>query len=108
MPGVERQLQAHIKMGMNTGITEDQLALIAELIAKRVSRTQANTLYKLIGRPVVPVIDPNMMVRISEIEIVPEFLDEYKSILKEESATSIKIEPGVISLFAMYQTESPT
>jgi 4-carboxymuconolactone decarboxylase len=108
MPGVEAQLQAHIKMGMNTGITEGQLAQVAELIAKHVSRLQANTLNKLIGIPAIPVTAPDMMVRISEIEIFPEFLEEYKAILKEESAASMKIEPGVVSLFAMYQKESPT
>lgn len=49
-----------------------------------------------------------MMVRISEIEIVPEYLDEYKAILKEESEASVRLEPGVISIFPMYQKESPT
>jgi 4-carboxymuconolactone decarboxylase len=108
MPGVEAQLQAHIKMGLNTGITEDQLAQVAALTEKTLSPAQANILNKLIGKPVVPVTAPDLMVRISEIEIVPEFLEEYRSILKEESAASVKIEPGVISLFAMYQKESPT
>ncbi len=50
----------------------------------------------------------DMMVRISEIEIIPEFLDEYKAILKEEAAASVKLEPGVISIFPMYQKENPT
>jgi 4-carboxymuconolactone decarboxylase len=97
MSGVEGQLQAHIKMGMNTGITEGQLAQVAELIAINVSRSQANILNNLIGKPAIPVI-----------EIVPEYLKEYKAVLKEESATSMKIEPGVISLFAMYEKEKPT
>jgi len=108
MPGVEGQLQAHIKMGTNTGITQDQLVQVAELIAKNVSRAQATALNKLIGKPAVSTTDPDMMVRISEIEIFPEFLEEYKAILKEESATSMKVEPGAVSLFAMYQKESPT
>jgi 4-carboxymuconolactone decarboxylase len=107
MPGLEAQLQAHIKMGITTGITEGQLAQVAELIAKNVSKTQANVLNKLIKKPAYSVIAPDMMVRISEIEIIPEFLEEYKSILKEESAASVRIEPGVISLFAMYQKENP-
>lgn len=49
-----------------------------------------------------------MMVRLSEIEIDPARLDEYKAILKEESAASVKLEPGVIAIFPMYQTENPT
>jgi quinol monooxygenase YgiN len=51
--------------------------------------------------------EKEMMVRISEIEIVPEYLDEYKAILKEESAASVKLEPGVIAIFPMYQKENP-
>jgi quinol monooxygenase YgiN len=47
------------------------------------------------------------MVRISKIEIVPEYLDEYKVILKEESEASVRLEPGVISIFSMFQKENP-
>ncbi|MBD2756698.1 antibiotic biosynthesis monooxygenase [Spirosoma sp. BT704] len=49
-----------------------------------------------------------MMVRLSEIEIDPVYLDQYKAILKEESAASVKLEPGVVAIFPMYQKESPT
>lgn len=49
-----------------------------------------------------------MMIRISEIEIEPEYLDEYLSILKEESKASVELEPGVISIFPMYRKENPT
>lgn len=49
-----------------------------------------------------------MMVRVAEIEIFPEFFEEYKAILKEEAAASIKIEPGVIAIFPMYEQEKPT
>jgi quinol monooxygenase YgiN len=49
-----------------------------------------------------------MMVRISEIEIDPVYLEAYKAILKEEAAASVKLEPGVIAIFPMYQKENPT
>ncbi len=49
-----------------------------------------------------------MMIRISEIEIFPADLEEYSAILKEEAAASVKLEPGVISIFPMYQKENPT
>ena len=51
---------------------------------------------------------PDMIVRISEIQIAPERLDEYKAILKEEAAASVRLEPGVISIFPMWQRENPT
>lgn len=49
-----------------------------------------------------------MMIRISEIGINPEYLDEYLSILKEESKASVELESGVISIYPMYQKENPT
>ncbi len=50
----------------------------------------------------------NMMVRLSEIEIEPNYLDEYITILKEESEASVRLEPGVISIYPMFQKENPT
>ena len=47
-----------------------------------------------------------IMVRVSEIEIVSSYLDQYKAILKEEAAASVRLEPGVIAIFPMYQKES--
>lgn len=50
----------------------------------------------------------DMMIRISEIEIDSNYLDEYIAILKEESEASVRLEPGVISIYPMYQKENPT
>ncbi len=48
------------------------------------------------------------IVRIAEIEVDSTYLDEYKSILKEESETSVRLEPGVICIFPMLQKDHPT
>lgn len=108
MPGVEPQLKAHIFMGRNTGIADAQLTELTDLIERTAGRIQANVLRKLVSLAELPVIQPDMLVRLSEIEIVPEYLEEYKTILHEESSQSIKIEPGVISIFPMYQKQNPT
>src|SRR3954468_16905107 len=50
----------------------------------------------------------DQMVRISEIEIEPAFLEQYKAILKQESEASVRLEPGVIAIFPMFQKENPT
>ena len=50
----------------------------------------------------------NLMIRISEIEVDSNYLEEYKMILREESRASVKLEPGVISIYPMYQKEHPT
>lgn len=107
MPGVEPQLKAHIGMGKNTGITDEQLKELALIIDQYISRQQGNVLRNAIGEKELPLIASDMMVRISEIEIVPEFLDRYKSILEEESAASVRIEPGVIAIFPMFQKKNP-
>lgn len=48
----------------------------------------------------------DMIIRISEIEIEPSFLKEYLDILNEEASASVKLEPGVISIFPMFQKEN--
>ena len=42
-----------------------------------------------------------VIVRIAELDIVPAELDAYKLILKEEIETSIRVEPGVLTLYAV-------
>ena len=49
-----------------------------------------------------------MMIRISEIGIDSVYLNEYIRILKVESEASVRIEPGVISIYPMFQKENPT
>lgn len=94
MPGVAPQLQAHIGMGRNTGISDAQLTELAELLEKHTGRAQANTFRKLLGQPELPATRPDMMVRISEIEIIPEHLEAYKAILEKESSESVKSSRG--------------
>jgi quinol monooxygenase YgiN len=47
------------------------------------------------------------MVRIAEVEIIPDYLEQYKAILKEEAEASIRLESGVIAIFPMFQKEHP-
>ena len=50
----------------------------------------------------------NMMIRIAEIEIDSNYLQEYNKILQVESRASLKLEPGVMVIYPMYQKENPT
>jgi len=43
MPGVESQLESHLSMGVNTGLTENQLQQVFDLIEINISRQQAET-----------------------------------------------------------------
>ena len=57
---------------------------------------------------VVAAQTTQMLVRISEIEIYPEHVREYSSILKTEAAASVKLEQGVIAIFPMFQKADST
>jgi 4-carboxymuconolactone decarboxylase len=46
IPGVESQLESHLSIGMNTGLTESQLSEVFNLIEKNVSKQQAGTARK--------------------------------------------------------------
>lgn len=66
------------------------------------------TIFTLLSCSSVFAQKNNLMIRISEIEIDSSYLEEYKAILKEESRASVKLEPGVISIYPMYQKENST
>lgn len=52
-------------------------------------------------------LEEEMMVRIAALEIHSEYLEEYMTILKEESEASVRLEPGVICIFPMFENEHP-
>jgi quinol monooxygenase YgiN len=52
--------------------------------------------------------EQQMMVRISEIQVHAEHLEQYKAILREEAEASVRLEAGVIAIFPMYQRENET
>ncbi len=47
------------------------------------------------------------IVRLAEIEVVPEYLEAYLAYAKEVGMTSVKVEPGVLTLFSMQTKEDP-
>ena len=52
--------------------------------------------------------DSKLVVRIARLKIEAPQLEEYKSALKEEIETSIRIEPGVLTLNAVADSNNPT
>ena len=45
----------------------------------------------------------DMLIRISEIEVYPEYLEEYLQYAKNVGETSVKEEPGVVCIYPMVQ-----
>lgn len=50
----------------------------------------------------------NQMVRLAKIVIDSAQLESYKALLKEEIETSVRVEPGVITLYAVSEKNNPT
>jgi len=52
--------------------------------------------------------EKNQLVRLARLTIDPARLDNYKIILKEEIEASVRLEPGVLTLYAVSEKENPT
>lgn len=71
------------------------------------------TLFMLISCNTVSETDKDtwrdeVMIRMAEIEIDSAYVEEYKAILKQESEASVRLEPGVICIYPMFEKESPS
>ena len=68
-------------------------------------------LYSCSEQPPTERLPPNtaeMMIRIAEIEVDSNYLKDYVAILQEEAAASVRLEPGVLCIYPMFEREQPT
>lgn len=104
---------------MKIKFTKKHIKLVLFFFCGIIIQTQAQELDVLIEKEPYIVAGENsnsthsvinateMMFRISEIEVYPKYIKQYYSILKEEAAASVRLEPGVISIFPLFQKENP-
>ena len=52
--------------------------------------------------------DKIQVVRMAKLEIDSSQLEQYKAMLKEGIETAVRTEPGVLTLYAVYEKEHPT
>lgn len=52
--------------------------------------------------------EKGQMVRLAILEIDSAYLEEYKVFLKEGIETALRVEPGVITIYALSEKENPT
>ena len=52
--------------------------------------------------------DKNLVVRIAKLVIDSGQLESYKAALKEHAETALRVEPGVLNLYAVYEKNKPT
>jgi quinol monooxygenase YgiN len=50
----------------------------------------------------------DLVVRIARLQIDSVQLDAYKAALKEHAETAVRVEPGVLNLYAVYEKNNPT
>ena len=85
--------------------TEPDLAPLREMIlhsnAERMLRLSTH-------QPAAADSGGKMIVRIAEIEVYPQYLEEYLAFANEVDRLSVEREPGVICLFPMQSTEDST
>src|SRR5438067_12104851 len=79
-------------------MTGRQALLLGTSLVTALLVCQRGTAVVVVGSPIV---------RIAELEIDPAQLDAYKLALREEIETSIRVEPGVLTLYAVSLKEHP-
>jgi quinol monooxygenase YgiN len=52
--------------------------------------------------------DKALVVRIAKLQIDSAQLENYKAALKEHAETAVRVEPGVLTLYAVYEKNNPT
>jgi quinol monooxygenase YgiN len=52
--------------------------------------------------------DKNRVIRIARLQIDSVQLENYKAAVKEHIETAVRIEPGVLTLYAVYEKNNPT
>jgi quinol monooxygenase YgiN len=52
--------------------------------------------------------DKNLVVRIAKLQIDSSQLENYRAALKEHAEIAVRVEPGVITLYAVYEKNNPT
>lgn len=121
---VEPMIRSHMNICLVQGITPNQLSHLVKITEQYIKKDKTSAAKQVLDQLLeslklsIEDADENkrdkpkenkseFIIRISEIEVHPESLNEYKAILKEEAAASVELEAGVISIFPMFEEEKP-
>lgn|SRR5690606_34235379 len=112
-------LETALASGMDNGLSPEQVQGIFKTVASHTSsgsQAGAQEVLKALltnKNSSTTTTAPNkantseMIFRISEIEVYPEYLEQYIEILNYEAEASVKLEPGVITILPMHQKNNP-
>lgn len=102
----ESQLRSHLQGNLAVGNTKEILAAAIIQCLPYIGFPPAIKALKIIQE--TPLSSPeNNMVRISRITVDLAQLDNYNAYLKEEIEASVRLEPGVLTLYAVSEKEQP-
>jgi quinol monooxygenase YgiN len=76
--------------------------------AKRLTKLCGVVFTLMLGGDVAAEEGRVPVVRIAELEIDPAQLDAYKAAVKEEMEASVRVEPGVLAIYAVAEKGNPT
>jgi quercetin dioxygenase-like cupin family protein/alkylhydroperoxidase/carboxymuconolactone decarboxylase family protein YurZ/quinol monooxygenase YgiN len=82
---VEPQLNGHKFIGRNVGLSENQIAELSQIVQDGQHKQMIDT--------------RQMIFRIAEVEVYPQYLDEYVKEAKEVSEVSVNCESGVVCIY---------
>lgn len=104
----ESQLQSHYHGNINVGNTPETLTAAVIQCLPYIGFPAAIKALRIIKQEYgKPVSAGNKLVRLSKITVDPAQTDAYNAFLKEEIEASMRLEPGVLTLYATAEKEAP-
>ena len=104
----ESQLHSHYHGNINAGNTPETLTAAVIQCLPYIGFPAAIKALRIIRQEYAkPVPAENNLVRLSRITVDPDRLDAYNAFLKEEIEASMRLEPGVLTLYATAEKDAP-
>lgn len=104
----DSQLQSHTLGNIKLGTSKETLVAAVIQCLPYIGFPPAMKALNTIKNAGREAVDPTkQLVRLSKIEVDPSRLMEYNAYLKEEIEASMRLEPGVLTLYATAEKENP-
>ena len=104
----ESQLHSHYHGNINVGNTPETLTAAVIQCLPYIGFPAAIKALRIIKQEYgQPVSTGNKLVRLSKITVDPAQIDAYNAFLKEEIEASMRLEPGVLTLYATAEKDAP-
>ena len=103
----ESQLQSHYHGNIRAGNTPEKLTAAVIQCLPYIGFPAAIKALRIIKQEYAKPVAASQLVRLSKITVDPAQLDAYNACLKEEIKASMRLEPGVLTLYATAEKDAP-